>query len=130
MGRFRFSISLALVLALLVVPVRSGFAQSGSDARAWQTLAEQIDAGTTINVRLRDRRHFKATFINARPDALIVQRKTRIPVAVESIPYESIASMTRVEPSSLSAGKIAGIAFGSAGAVLAGFMLILLAYSD
>jgi hypothetical protein len=125
-----FHISLALVLSLLLVSARPGFAQSGYEATAWQMFAERLDAGVALDVRLRDRRHFKATFINARPDALVVQRKSRVPVPVELIAYESIASMARAEPSSLTAGKVAGIAFGAAGAVIGSFLLILLSYSD
>ena len=117
-------------MALVVVSARPGFAQSSFEATAWQTFAENLDAGVTLDVRLRDRRHFKATFINARPDALVVQRKTRLPVPVELIPYESIASMARAERSSLTAAKVAGIALGSAGAVITTFFVILLAYSD
>jgi hypothetical protein len=126
----KFSLSLALVIALVAVSARPGLAQSGYDAAAWQTLAEKLEAGVTVDVHLRDRQHFKATFIDARPGALIVQRKTRIPVPVESIPYESIASMARVEPSRLTAAKATGIAFGAAGAVVGSLMLILLAYGD
>ena len=126
----RFGISLALAIALVVVSARPGFAQSSYEATAWRTLAEKLDAGVTLDVRLRDRRHFKATFIDARPDALVVQRKTRLPVPVELIPYESIASMARAERSSLTAAKVAGIALGSAGAVIATFYVILLAYGD
>ena len=121
----KLCISLALVAALLVVSARPGYAQSGYDATAWQTLADHLDAGVTINVRLRDRRRFKATFINARPDALVVQRKSRVPVPVELIPYDSIASMGRVEASSLSRGKIAAIALGTAGAAVGALMLII-----
>jgi hypothetical protein len=48
----------------------------------------------------------------------------------ELIPYESIASMARVEPSTLTAAKAAGIALGAAGAVITTFFVILLANSD
>ena len=113
-----------------MVSARPGLAQSGCDAIAWQTLAEKLEAGVTVDVRLRDRQHFKATFIDARPGTLIVQRKTRIPIPAELIPYESIASMARVEPSTLTAAKAAGIALGGAGTVVGSFLLILLAYSD
>ena len=126
----KLSISLALAIALVVASARAGLAQSGYDAIAWQTLAEKLEAGVTVDVRLRDRQHFKATFIDARPDALVVQRKTRLPVPVELIPYESIASMARAERSSLTAARVAGIALGAAGAVITTFFVILLAYSD
>ena len=49
-------------------------------------------------MRLRDGHHFKATFIGAQDAAIVVQRKTRVPVPVEEIPYDAIASLSRVQP--------------------------------
>ena len=106
------------------------FAQSLDAAAAWRALAEKLEGGVVIDVRLRDRQHFKATFIDAHPDAMVLQRKTRVPVAVEQITYESIASLSRVQPSNISAGKIAGIALGSAGAAVGVLWLIALAAFD
>ena len=123
-------LSLALVFALLMGSSRDGFAQSTNDASAWQTVAQRLDAGVTVDVRLRDGQHFKATFIAARPDAIVVQRKTRVPVGIETIAYESVASLARVNPAGLSRGKVAGIAFGAAGATVGALLLFvsLLAY--
>jgi len=115
-----------LVLSLASIPAS---AQS-SDASAWHALADQLESGVAVDVRLRDGQHFKATFITARPDALVVQRKTRVPVAVEQITYEAIASLSRAQPSNLSGGKIAAIALGSAGAAIGVLWLIALATID
>jgi uncharacterized protein (UPF0303 family) len=123
-------LSLALVCALLMASARQSAGQSADEASAWQALAQKLDAGVTVDVRLRDDQHFKATFIAARPDAIVVQRKSRVPVAVETIAYESIASLARVEATGLSRGKVAGIAFGAAGATVGALLLLmsLLAY--
>jgi len=123
---FRFVVSAVLVLSLASIPAS---AQSADDS-AWRALAAQLDGGVTVDVRLRDGQHFKATFIAARPDAVLVQRKTRVPVSVEPINYESIASLSRAQPSNLSAGKIAAIALGSAGAAVGVLWLIALATLD
>jgi len=123
----RFMVNAALMLSLAAIPAA---AQSASDASAWRAVAARLDAGAVIEMRLRDGRHFKATFIEARPEAVVVQRKTRIPVQVEPINYESIASLSRAQPSNLSAGKIAGIALGSAGAAVGVLWLIALATLD
>jgi len=123
-------LSLTLVFALLMVSAREGLAQSTDEAMAWQTVAQKLDAGVTVDVRLRDSQHFKATFIAARPDAIVVQRKSRVPVGIETIAYESVASLARVDPAGLSRGKVAGIAFGAAGATVGALLLFisLLAY--
>jgi hypothetical protein len=127
MRLLRLMISATLVLSLASVPV---FAQSTSDGTAWRALAEQFEGGISVDVRLRDGQHFKATFIAARPEAMLVQRNTRIPVDVQQINYESIASLSRAQRSSLSAGKIAAIALGSAGAAVGVLWLIALATLD
>ena len=123
-------LSLALACILLMPSARARAAESADDATAWQTLAQKLEAGVAVDVRLRDNQHFKATFIAARPDAIVVQRKSRVPVAVETIAYESIASLARVDARGLSRGKVAGIAFGAAGATVGALLLFisLLAY--
>ena len=127
MRAFRLIMSVALIVSLASVPA---FAQSIVDGSAWRALAEQFDGGIAIDVRLRDGQHFKATFIAARPDAMLVQRKTRIPEGVQQIDYESIASLSRAQTSNLSAGKIAAIALGSAGAAVGVLWLIALTTLD
>jgi len=122
--------SLIVVVLVMAFAWPAAAAQPGSDAGAWRTLAERLEGGAAIDVRLRDGVHFKATFIAAHPDEMLLQRKTRIPVAVEEIAYESIASMSRVQSSSMSGAKIAGIALGSAGAAVGALFLILLATID
>ena len=127
MKTLRLMISVTLILAIAAIPAS---AQSTSDESAFRAAAERLEAGVAINLRLRNGRHFKATFIEARPAAVVVQRKTRIPVAVEEIGYDSIASLSRVEASNLSAGKIAGIALGASGAAIGVLWLIALAMAE
>jgi hypothetical protein len=117
--------------AVLALPLTSipASAQSNDDS-AWRALAEQLEGGVAVDVRLRDGQHFKATFIAARPDAMLVQRKTRVPVSVEQVNYDSIASLSRAQTSKLSGGKIAAIALGSAGAVVGVLWLIALSTLD
>jgi len=126
MKLLQLTMSAVLILALASIPAS---AQSSDDS-AWRALAEQLEGGVALDVRLRDGQHFKATFIAARPDAVLVQRKTRIPVSVEQINYGSIASLSRAQQSNLSGGKIAAIALGSAGAVLGVLWLIALSTLD
>ena len=124
MKTLSFVVIAALMLSLVTAPV---FAQSGYDGSAWRDLAQHLDAGAVVDLRLRNGQHFKATFIGAHPDAMVVQRRTRVSVGVEEIRYDSIASLSRVDSSHLSAGKIAGIALGSAGAAIGVLFLIALA---
>ena len=123
------SVLLVGILIMSLAP-RPVLAQSDVDAAAWRTLAEKLEGGVVVDMRLRNGQHFKATFIGAREQTMVIQRRTRVPVAVEEVPYEAIASMSRVQPSSISGGKIAAIALGSAGAAIASLFLILLASLD
>jgi uncharacterized protein (UPF0303 family) len=116
----RSFVVLALWCSLIIA--QPAAAQPEVDGEVWRNLAQKLDAGITVDVRLRNRRHFKATFIEGAPDALIIQRKTRVPVPVERIPYDSIASLSRADR--MSGGKIAGIIAGTAGAVVGGLMLV------
>jgi hypothetical protein len=127
MTAFRLITTAALIASLTSV---QAFAQSASDGSAWRALAEQLQGGIAVDVRLRDGQHFKATFIAAHPEAMVVQRKTRIPVGVQAINYDSIASLSRAQRSNLSGGKIAAIALGSAGAAVGVLWLIALATLD
>jgi hypothetical protein len=122
----RLLMSAVLVLSLTPIPASA----QASDDDAWRALAEQLEGGVAVNVRLRDGQHFKATFIAARPKVILVQRKTRVPVSVEQINYDSIASLSRAHGSNLSGGKIAAIALGSAGAVVGVLWLIALSTLD
>jgi hypothetical protein len=121
-----------IIIATVIVTVVAlpAVAQSSDDAVAWRTLAQKLEGGVAVEMRLHDGHHFKATFIDARADAVMVQRKTRVPVPVEAIPYESIASLSRVDHAGMSAAKVTGIALGSAGAAIGAFFLILLASLD
>src|SRR5258705_5608289 len=120
---------LICVLVMSLAP-RSVLAQAGSDVSAWRMLAEKLEGGAALDVRLNNGKHFKATFIGAHEETMVVQRKTRVPVPVEEVRYDAIASMSRVQSSSLSGGKIARIALGSAGAVIGALYLIALATVD
>ena len=127
MKAFSIPVIVALVMSMAPGPAS---AQTTNDGLAWRELAQKLQGGVALDMRLRDGRHFKATFLAAHDDAIAVQRKTRVPVPIEQVPYDAIASMSRVQPGSLSGPKIAGIALGSAGAAIGTFFLILLATLD
>ena len=127
MKAFSIPVIVALVMSMAPGPAS---AQTTNDGLAWRELAQKLQGGVAVDMRLHNGRHFKATFIAAHDDAIAVQRKTRVPVPIERVPYDAIASMSRVQPGSLSGPKIAGIALGSAGAAIVSVFLILLATLD
>lgn len=119
-----------LIITMFLSPMVTTVGAQVNDADAWHALATGLAPGTPIDVRLRDGTHYKATFIAAQADGLLLQRKTRIPVPVETVRYDAMASVSRAEHSGMSAGKVTAIALGSAGAAIGAFFLILLASLD
>jgi hypothetical protein len=119
----------ALICALLCTPLAYG--QEVAPADAWRSLAERIEPGADVTLRLENGQRFNATLIRADSETLIIQPKTRRPVAAQRIGYDAIVSMTRQERHGMGAAKAALIGV-AAGAAAAGgvFMLLLAAYSD
>src|SRR5688500_14863444 len=116
------------ILAVAVIVVM--FVPSGAAAQApddlWRNFAEKVDVGTELNVRLHDGERFRATLVAAREEALLLQPKTRVPVPVQAVPYDAIASLERRQHGGIGAAKAAaiGVATG-AGAFLAIFAILL-----
>ena len=127
MKAFSIPVVVALVMSMAAGPAS---AQTTNEGLAWRELAQKLQGGVAVEMRMRDGRHFKATFVAAHDDTIAVQRKTRVPVPIEQVPYDTITSLSRVQPGSMSGPKIAGIALGSAGAAIGTFFLILLATID
>src|SRR6266545_2256968 len=63
----------------------------------WRTFAQKLDTGSDVMVRLQNGQRFRATLIEARPDALVLQPRTRRPVPVQPVAYDAIASLERHE---------------------------------
>ena len=118
-----------LIVALIAQPVAMA-AQVPDNAQLWKNFAERLDAGTRIKVRLHDGRRVSAMLVQAGPDALLIQPRTRLAVPVQPVPYDTIASIEREAPGSMSAAKAAAIGVGSGAATFAAIFLILLATLD
>jgi hypothetical protein len=122
------------VIAVFVVATLStqpAFAQVADTAALWRSFAENVEVGSLLKVRLSDGRKFTATLVQAQPAALLLQPKTRVPVAVQPVAYESIASLERVRNGGIGAGKAAVIGIVSGvGAFLATLVIFVAAAYD
>ena len=85
------------VLLALVCTVPSAVSAQPAAAPVWRTLAEKLPAGSDVVVRLQNGQRFRATLIEARVDALLVQPRTRKTVPVQPVSYDAIASLERYE---------------------------------
>ena len=115
-----------IITALLIVlmAVQSVAAQTTADV--WRGFVERVDVGTELNVRLNDGRRMRATLVGVRADAVLLQPKTRIPVSIQAVPYDSIV---RMEPRKAghSAGKAVAIGVATGVGAFFGIMLLLVA---
>ena len=117
--------ALALLLTLTLMAPAWAVAQVPPDV--WRGFVEKVDAGTELNVRLRDGKRFRAVLVGVRPDAVLLQPKTRITVPVQSVPYDSIASLERRQQAGMNAGKAAAIGVGTGVASFFAVMAIVFA---
>ncbi len=114
------------LIVTLVSPVA---AQSQPAEDAWRTLAQRLDVGSRIKLRLQDGQRVSATLISAGADDIVVQPRTRVPVGVQHVPYREILTLERDEPRGMNAAKAAAIGVGAgAGTVLAVMMLLIAAW--
>ncbi|MGH8519012.1 MAG: hypothetical protein ACREUE_16305 [Panacagrimonas sp.] len=117
-----------LVVALLAQPLAA--AQVPGNSQVWKTFAEKLDAGARIKVRLQDGRRVSATLVQAGEEALLIQPRTRVPVPVQPVPYDTIASIEREAPGSMSPAKAAAIGVGAGAATFLGIFFILVTNLD
>ena len=113
----------ALMLSLLVPA--SLRAQIPADV--WRGFAEKIDVGTELTVTLQDGTRFRAMLVGVRADAVLLQPKTRVPVPVQPVAYDAIASMERRKTGGVGAGKAAAIGVASGVGTFFAMLLILVA---
>jgi hypothetical protein len=117
-----------LVIAALAAPGAAS-AQVGPDV--WRGFLEKVDPGTELTVRLMEGKRFRAVLVGVRPDAVLLQPKTRITVPVQAVPYREIASLERRQPGSgMGAAKAAGIGVASGVGVFFAIMAIVFAAYD
>ncbi len=83
-----------------------------------------------MKVRLRDGQKFTATLVQAQPDALLLQPRTRVPVPVQPVSYDSIVSIERVRSGGIGAGRAAAIGVATGVGTFLGILFIMIAAID
>ena len=114
-----------IITALLVVLVAVQSVAAQTTADVWRSFAERVDVGTELNVRLNDGRRMRATLVGVRADAVLLQPKTRIPVSIQAVPYDTIVGMER--KAGHSAGKAVAIGVATGVGAFFGIMLLIVA---
>ena len=109
---------------ITIISLQSIAAQTTTEV--WRSFAERIAVGTELNVRLNNGQRFRATLVGAQHDVVLLQPKTRIPVPVQAVSYDSIL---RIEPRKAGQGVGKAVAIGVATGVgtFFGVMALLVA---
>lgn len=118
-------VSILMVIAMIATPV---FAQAQVQGDVWRAFAQKVDVGTRVKIRLDDGRRIVATLIQADADGVLVHPRTRVPVPVQHIAYDRIASLERDEGRGI--GKAVAVGVGSGVGAFLGMFLILIATID
>jgi hypothetical protein len=85
-----------LTLILVVVTAMPLAAQSATaDPNVWSTFADSLSPGAFIVVKTRAGRSMRGTFVQRRPDGILVQEKTRIPVPPREVRFAEITAIER-----------------------------------
>ena len=110
-----------LTTTTLIVFMTAYSVTAQTSSEIWRNFAEQVEVGSELTVRLNDGRHFKATLVGVRDDAMLIQPKTRVPVPIQTVPYDDVLRLERTKPG-IGAGK--AIAIGAATGVGAFFGIL------
>ena len=116
----RLSAAAALIISL---SAQITIAQTSSEI--WKSFAEQVEVGTELDVRLNDGRHFKATLVGIRDNAMLMQPKTRVPVPIQAVPYGDVLRMERTK-AGIGAGKAIAIGAATGAGAFFGILAIML----
>ena len=121
---FKHAHLLPATFLIAIVSLQSIAAQTTTEV--WRSFAERIAVGTELNVRLNNGQRFRATLVGAQQDVVLLQPKTRIPVPVQAVSYDSIL---RIEPRKAGQGVGKAVAIGVATGVgtFFGVMALLVA---
>ena len=110
-----------LTTTTLIVFMTGYSVTAQTSSEIWRHFAEQVEVGSELTVRLNDGRHFKATLVGVRDNAMLIQPKTRVPVPIQTVPYDDVLRLEKTKPG-IGAGK--AIAIGAATGVGAFFGIL------
>ena len=117
--------TIAIMVLALAAPARA------EQPRDWQRLAATLQPGTRLEVHLTDGTHVDGTLVVQDAEVLVVNPRTRIPVAPWRVAYAEIQSIDVKQRDGLSPGAkvLVGIGVGAA-AVFVGLLIAVASISD
>jgi hypothetical protein len=116
---------LVTLLLVTLVALPANAQTTPADASAWRTFAEALEPGAFLAVTTREGRRMKGTFVHRTADGLVVQQKTRIPVAPREVRFADVVAIERARQGWSPGRKVVtGVGIGVAATLLATLLAI------
>jgi len=117
--------TIGVLILALAAPARA------QETQDWQRMAASLKPGARVELHLKDGSHVDGTLVVQDADVLVVNPRTRIPVAPWRVGYSEIQSIDVKRREGLSPGAkvLVGIGVG-AGAVFIGLLIAVASISD
>jgi hypothetical protein len=123
------SIASIALIALLATGQPASAQQPASETESWQTLVSRLEAGASVEVRLKNGSRVRGTVVTSDAETLRVKPHTRLPEPIRTIPFSDVDSVERWKEGMMPGTKtLIGIGVG-AGVVFLGVVMALAAGS-
>jgi hypothetical protein len=126
--RLRAAATPAAALMLLLAVAPRATAQTQLDPEVWRRMAERIEPGSRVKIRIRGGDRMTATLVQAGEHELLLQRSARTPVVIQRVPYDAIVSLEKDPGGGVGIGK--SILIGVSGGAATFFLLMLWAMAS
>ena len=108
------SIASIALIALVVAGQPASAQQPVNEAESWQTLASRLEAGASVEVRLKDGSRVRGTVVTSDAEALQVKPHTRLPEPIRTIPFSDVDSIERWKEGMMPGTKtLVGVGIGA-----------------
>ena len=119
------AVTVGMLVTALAAPAHA------QDPRDWQRLAASLQPGTRLELHLQDGSRVDGTLIAQDADLLVINPRTRIPVAPWRVAYGEIRSIDVKKRDGLSPGAKVLVGFGvGAAAVFVGLLIAVASIDD
>jgi hypothetical protein len=115
------------VMAFLAAPLHAQ--DRAAEIAAWQSLVATLQPGTFIEIRMKDGKHFKGTFVQRFEDRVVVKARTRVAVPAREIAIVDVESIAPATQGMSPAKKVLiGLGAGLGAIALIGVLVVANSY--
>jgi len=118
-------VTIGLLTMALAAPARA------QEARDWQRLSATLQPGSRLELHLKDGSHVDGTLVAQDAELVVINPRTRIPVAPWRVAFNEIQSIDVKTRDGLSPGAKVLVGFGvGAAAVFVGLLIAVASIAD